>query len=113
MIRSLATGDVELSDWFRLVGREILVSFLLGLTMAAAVSLVASVRSPEIIIVVSATMVATVMVGSLIGLSLPFIFTRLRLDPATASAPLITSIADITGVIIYFSIATWYFSGVA
>jgi magnesium transporter len=111
MIRSLATGDVELSDWLRLVGREILVSFLLGISMAVAVSLVATVRSPEIIIVVSVTMIATVMVGSLIGLSLPFIFTRLRLDPATASAPLITSIADITGVIIYFSIATWYFSG--
>jgi magnesium transporter len=110
MIRSLATGDVELSDWFSLVGREVLVSFLLGVTMAVGVSLIASVRAPEIILVVSATMIATVMVGSLIGLSLPFIFTRLRLDPATASAPLITSIADITGVIIYFSIATWYFT---
>ena len=111
MIRSLATGDVELTDWLKLIGREILVSFLLGVTMAVAVSIIASLRAPEIIAVVSVTMIATVMVGSLIGLTLPFIFTRLRLDPATASAPLITSIADITGVIIYFSIATWYFAG--
>jgi magnesium transporter len=54
-------------------------------------------------------MVLTVMSGSLIGLTLPFVFTKLNIDPATASAPLITSLADILGVIIYFSIATWYF----
>jgi magnesium transporter len=39
---------------------------------------------------------------------LPFVFTKFGIDPATASAPLITSIADISGVLIYFSIATWY-----
>jgi magnesium transporter len=49
------------------------------------------------------------MVGSLIGMSLPFLLTRFGLDPATASAPLITSLADISGVLIYFSIASWYF----
>ena len=47
------------------------------------------------------------MVGSLIGLLLPFIFTRLKMDPASASAPLITSIADISGVLIYFTVARW------
>jgi magnesium transporter len=109
MIRSLATGDVELSDWFRLVGKEFLVSLLLGVTMAVGVSLIASFRAPDIIVVLSSTMVLTVMAGSLIGLLLPFVFTIFKRDPATASAPLITSIADITGVIIYFSIATWYF----
>jgi magnesium transporter len=108
MIRSLATGDVEITDWFKLVGKEFLVSLLLGITMAAGVSLIASFRAPAIIIVVASTMTLTVMAGSLIGLTLPFIFTKLKLDPATASAPLITSIADITGVLIYFSIATWY-----
>jgi magnesium transporter len=76
--------------------------------MAAAVSVVASYRAPEIMFVVALSMLLTVMVGSLIGLLLPFIFTRLKLDPATASAPLITSIADICGVLIYFSIASWY-----
>lgn len=109
MIRSLAVGDVKLSDWYRLIVKELFVSLLLGVTMAIGVAIVASLRAPEIIIVVSLTMVLTVMTGSLIGLLLPFIFTRLKLDPATASAPLITSVADISGVIIYFSIATWYF----
>ena len=109
MIRSLAIGDVKLTDWSRLIVKELIVSLLLGITMAAGVALVASFRAPEIIIVVSITMILTVITGSLIGLLLPFIFTKLKLDPATASAPLITSIADICGVIIYFSIASWYF----
>jgi len=109
MIRSLAVGDVKLTDWYKLIVKELFVSLLLGITMAAGVALIASFRAPEIIVVVSATMVLTVIAGSLIGMLLPFVFTKIKLDPATASAPLITSIADICGVIIYFSIATWYF----
>lgn len=109
MIRSLAIGDVKVGDWYRLIGKEILVALLLGVTMAVAVAAVASFRAPEIILVVSITMVLTVLNGSLIGLLLPFAFTKLKLDPATASAPLITSIADISGVVIYFSVASWYF----
>lgn len=106
MIRSLATGDVEISDWFKLIGKEFFVSLLLGLTMAVGVSLVASIRAPEIMLIVASTMVLTVIAGSMIGLLLPFIFTKLNIDPATASAPLVTSLADILGVVIYFSIAS-------
>ncbi|MDR0368752.1 MAG: magnesium transporter [Bacteroidales bacterium] len=109
MIRSIAIGDVDMKDWFRLLGKELIVSFLLGLTMALGVSLIASFRAPEVILVVAVTMILNVMTGSIIGLLMPFIFTKIKLDPATASAPLITSIADITGVLIYFSIASWYF----
>lgn len=109
MIRSLATGEVEAGDWLILVVKEFLVSLLLGITMAIGVSLIASLRAPEIILVVASTMTLTVIAGSLIGLLLPFIFNKVNIDPATASAPLITSMADITGVLIYFSIATWYF----
>ncbi|PWH85857.1 magnesium transporter [Brumimicrobium oceani] len=109
MIRSLAMGDVKMSDWYKLIGKELVVSLFLGLTMAAGVALVASFRAPEVIVVVALTMTLTVLMGSTVGLLLPFVFTKLKLDPATASAPLITSIADISGVIIYFSIASWYF----
>lgn len=108
MVRSLAMGDVKMADWGKLIGRELIVSLLLGLTMAAGVSLVASFRAPDIIFVVAATMMLTVLVGSIVGLILPFIFTKFKLDPAAASAPLITTIADISGVVIYFSIASWY-----
>jgi magnesium transporter len=108
MVRALATGDVQMKDWLHLLGKETLVALLLGITMAVAVAAVASFRTPEIIIVVALTMVCIVLVGSMVGLSLPFVFTRFGADPATASAPLITSIADISGILIYFSIATWY-----
>jgi len=106
MVRSLATGDVKLTDWGQMIGREVLVALLLGLTMAAAVSLIGFLRAPEIVLVVALSMVLIVVVGSVIGMTMPFVLTRLRLDPATASAPLITSIADATGVLIYFTIAT-------
>lgn len=109
MIRYLALGEIQLSDWYKLIGRELLVSLLLGVTMAASVAAVASFRAPEVIIVVCIAMVLNVMLGSLIGLLLPFIFTKLKVDPATASAPLVTSLSDICGVLIYFSIASKYF----
>ncbi len=109
MIRAMAMGDVHTRDWVRLLGKEFLVSLLLGLTMAAGVSIVAGWRAPDIMPVIALSMVVSVMVGSMLGMLLPFIFTRLKLDPATASAPLITSIADISGVLIYFSMAKWFF----
>lgn len=109
MIRSLAIGDVKVSDWYKLIGKEVVVALFLGITMALAVAAVASFRAPEIVLVVAITMVLVVLNGSLIGLLLPFLFTKLKIDPATASAPLITSIADICGVLIYFSIASWFF----
>ena len=108
MIRSLAMGDVKMADWGRLIGKELIVSLFLGLTMAVGVSIVASFRAPEVMFVVATTMILTVLMGSVVGLILPFVFTKLNLDPATASAPLITTIADISGVIIYFSIASWW-----
>ncbi len=109
MIRYLAVGGVKLNDWHKLVGKEFIVSFFLGITMAIGVATVASFRAPEIVIVVALSMILTVMIGSLIGLLLPFVFTKLKLDPATASAPLVTSLSDICGVVIYFSIAAWVF----
>lgn len=109
MVRGLATGEVILKDWGRMIGREVGVAGLLGLTMALAVSVLGIVRGgPEIALVVSASMVIIVLVGSTIGMSLPFILSRWKLDPATASAPLVTSIADAAGVLIYFAIATTF-----
>ncbi|MFN4288774.1 MAG: magnesium transporter [Brevundimonas sp.] len=107
MVRALATGDVRLRDWSSMLGREVMIAAMLGATMALAVSTIGYVRAgPDVALVVSLSMVIIVIVGSLIGMTLPFILTRLKLDPATASAPLITSIADATGVLIYFAMAT-------
>lgn len=107
MVRALATGDVRINDWARMLGRELAIAALLGITMALAVSTIGVVRGgPEIAVVVASSMMIIVIVGSMIGMSLPFLLSRFKLDPATASAPLVTSIADATGVLIYFAIAT-------
>jgi magnesium transporter len=107
MVRALATGEARIADWGRMMGREVVVAALLGATMAAAVSILGLVRGgPEIAVVVALTMVCVVLVGSLVGLSLPFLLSRFGFDPATASAPLITTIADASGVLIYFAIAS-------
>ena len=107
MVRALATGDVRLKDWSGMLLRELVVAGLLGATMGLAVSLLGVWRGgPEIALVVALTMQLVVIVGSVIGMSLPFLLSRFRLDPAAASAPLITSIADGVGVLIYFGMAT-------
>jgi len=107
-VRAMAIGDVHLRDWGRMLGRELLVALLLGLTMALAVSVLGIVRGGvEIAAVVALTMIAIVVIGSILGLSLPFVLRVFNLDPATASTPLVTSLADIIGVMVYFSIAAW------
>src|SRR5690625_7135306 len=78
--------------------KELSVAALMGVTMAAAVSVMGVVRGGfDVAVVVALTMIVIVIVGSLIGMSLPFVFDKLKLDPATASGPLITSIADKIG----------------
>lgn len=107
MVRALATGDVQLKDWGRMLGREVLIALLLGLTMALAVSGIGWYRGGMgVALAVALTMVLVVVVGSLIGMLLPFLLSRFRLDPATASAPLVTTLADASGVFIYFGVAT-------
>lgn len=110
VIRSLATGDVVTSDWLKLLFKELLVAGILGLTMAAAVSIVGFARGGiAVALITFLTMFFIIILSSLIGISLPFLFTKLKLDPATASAPIISSLADIMGVIIYFSTASLVF----
>lgn len=111
MVRALATGDVEVKDWLRLWGKEFAVALGLGLTMGVAVSFVGVWRGgPELgmqlATVVGSAMLAVVIMGAMIGMLLPFLLQRLNMDPATASTPLITSVADVVGILIYFSIAS-------
>lgn len=109
MIRALTVGDVELRDWFKLFRKEFIISLVLGIFMGLAVSVIGIFRGGiDVAIVVSLTMLVIVLVGSMIGMSLPFLFSKFKIDPAVASGPLVTSIADIAGVLIYFSIASWY-----
>lgn len=106
MVRALAVGDVQARDWIKLWTKEFAVAAALGLTMAAAVALLGFWRGGAAVAAVIAIAMAMIVVtGSLIGLLLPVLLTRFRMDPATASVPLVTSIADVAGIVIYFSMA--------
>lgn len=109
MVRALATGEVVMRDWFSLLGREALVALLLGCTMAAAVALLGYYRGDEVIAgVLALSMISIVLIGCIIGMSLPFILNKMGFDPASASAPLITSVCDASGVVIYLYIASQF-----
>ncbi len=108
MVRALATGDVAMKDWRDLIARELFIAAALGGTMALVVFPVGILRGgSDIALVVGLTMFLVVIIGSLVGMSLPFLLSRLKFDPATASGPLVTTISDAVGVLIYFSIATF------
>ncbi|MFG6668169.1 magnesium transporter [Halomonas sp. HNIBRBA4712] len=113
MVRGMATGDVGVKDWSKMLGRELLVAGSLGLTMAIAVAPIGIMRGGEAVaVIVALSMVAIVLFGSLIGMCLPFVLERFKVDPATASAPLVTTLIDATGVLIYFTIATMILASV-
>ena len=106
MVRAIALGDVRMADYVKLLGRELVVALMLGASMAAAVSIIGLVRAgPYITMVVAMSMMMIVTIGSVIGISLPLVLSRLGYDPATASTPLITTIIDAVGVILYLGIA--------
>jgi len=107
VIRALALGTVKMKDWAYLLGREFIIAGALGLAMGLGISIMGFVRGGSFLIatVVVLAMIINVIVGSLIGVILPFIFTRFKKDPATASTPLITTLADIIGTAIYLGIA--------
>ena len=107
VIRSLAIGDVVLKDWFYMLSKEVVVAFILGLSMAAGAYILGIIRGGfEIAFIVGISMFSIVFIGSVIGLSLPFILTKFNIDPAISGAPMLTSICDIIGTAVYCSIAT-------
>ena len=107
MVRAIATGEVVIKDWLILTGREVFVALALGGTMAFAVAGLGYWRGgADIAMVVALSMVSIVMVGCLLGLGLPFVLDKLGFDPASASAPLVTSICDVAGVVVYLYIAS-------
>lgn len=107
MVRAIATGDLELSDWWGAVGKEIVVGVLLGVAMAVIAGVVGHLYGGDfnVALIVGLSMVSIVFVSNAFGALLPFILSRFKVDPAAASTPLITSIMDVLGLIIYFSIA--------
>ena len=106
VVRAIATGEIGSDDWWKLLLREIGVSTAIGLAMSCAAFFLGwALGDLRVAIVVALSMTTVVIAGSLMGTVLPMLLNKLKLDPATASVPLITSMADILGVLIYFSIA--------
>lgn len=108
IVRALTTGDIKITDWAKVLFKEIFVGTFLGIVLGIAGMALGLLRGGmEIGLIVGLTMVLIVLFSNIVGMIFPIILTRIRLDPAVASSPLITSICDATGLLIYFSIASW------
>ncbi|MEO0079937.1 MAG: magnesium transporter [candidate division WOR-3 bacterium] len=107
VIRALATGDLTIKRWFAVVKKELLTGLLIGLTLGAVCFLGGSLGKggSRIGMVVGLSMMALALWTNILGGLLPVVITKLRLDPAAASSPLLTTVADVTGLLIYFGIA--------
>jgi magnesium transporter len=121
VVRALALGEVRLRDWWRVVRREIAVGLALGTVLAAigcgrilawqAIFGLYGEHAPLIALTVGASLIGVVMWGTLAGSMLPLVLRRAGLDPASASAPFVATLVDVSGLVIYFSVASLVLSG--
>lgn len=121
IIRAMALSEVTLRDWWRVMSRELQAGLSLGLILGAIGALRVTAWSligdryfhhqlygphwPLVALTVGIALVGVVLWGSLCGSMLPFLLRRVGADPATSSAPFVATLVDVTGLIIYFSIA--------
>ncbi|WP_448522347.1 magnesium transporter [Pseudothermotoga sp.] len=112
VIRGMALGEIEQKDWWRILLRELLIGAMLGVVLALAVLLraVFVTRTTQIMLAVSTALFAVVVVSNIIGALLPFIAKFLKIDPAIMAGPLLTTIVDLLGIAIYFSITNFLLS---
>jgi len=128
IVRAMALGEVTLRDWWRVAGREIRAGLSLGAILGAIGILRVALWSiigekyfhrelygphwPLVALTVGLSLVGVVLWGSLSGSMLPFVLRRVGADPATSSAPFVATLVDVTGLVIYFSIALVIMRGV-
>lgn len=123
IIRALSTDDINMNEWFKVLIRELLSGLFLGCIMAIVGFLVimgwgyfvSDGLSQELILsamVVGLSLIGVVLWGNLSGSMLPFVLSKMGLDPAVTSAPFVSTLSDVTGIIIYFSIAIALLEGV-
>jgi magnesium transporter len=115
VIRAMSLGEVRIRDWWRIMRRE----FVIGLGLGAVLALIGFARimvwsalfhvygehSVSVALTVAASLVGVVLWGSLAGSMLPLALRRVGFDPASASAPLVATLVDVSGLVIYFTIA--------
>lgn len=123
IIRALSTDDIKFDQWKQVLKRELMSGLMLGLMLGVMGTIVIStwmlVRGEPLTaavwlqaLTVGISLVGVVLFGNLSGSILPFIMSRLGLDPAVTSAPFISTLVDVTGIIIYFTVAVLLLQGV-
>jgi magnesium transporter len=115
VIRALALSEVKLRDWWSVMRREVLSGLGLGVILGfigflriSVWSAFSSIYGPHwllVAITVGVALIGIVLWGTLAGSMLPFMLRRLGFDPATSSAPFVATLVDVTGLVIYFSVA--------
>jgi magnesium transporter len=122
LIRALALQDISLRDWWRVLLRELPSGFVLGAILGSlgAVRITAwqvlglfdyGPHWRLIALTIAMTLIGIVTFGTAVGSMLPFIAKRLGGDPATASAPFVATLVDVTGIVIYFTVANLILRG--
>ena len=122
IIRALATDDIDSSEWPKILKREVMSGLLLGSVIGIigfGVTFGWGILQGEVInatlaltsLTIGLSLLGVILFGNLSGSMLPFILTKLNLDPAVTSAPFVATLVDVTGIIIYFSIAILLLSG--
>jgi magnesium transporter len=115
VIQAMALGDISLRDWFRVIRRELIVGValgvilgIIGLTRIFAWQKVFGTYGPQtpiLALTILCALIGVVTFGTIAGSMLPFILRRCGLNPASASAPFVATLVDVTGLVIYFTIA--------
>jgi magnesium transporter len=104
---------LRLRDFLFILKRDVPVALAMGVTIGVLEAILAYFSKgigSSVLLVVGLAMLTVTIVGSLIGVGLPFAARRLGFDPATLSGPVITSVMDLLGVAIYFGYAYWFLS---
>ena len=107
VITALSTGDCTLDDWPRILRREVVLGLLLGALLAVPGYLLALAYAPTPFdaLVIPLTILAVVMLGTLVGSVLPLVFRSAGLDPALMSNPFVSAIVDVVGIVMYTLVA--------
>ncbi len=123
IIQAMAVGEIYISDWWRVLKRELISGLLLGavlgiigfIRVAVWHSIIPNVYGPHWMMIASTvgfSLVGVVLWGTLSGSMLPILLKKLGADPAVSSAPFVATLVDVTGLIIYFSFAYFFLQGI-
>ncbi len=122
VIRAMALGEIRLRDWFRVIRRELAAGLTLGMILGvigiSRILLWHALRGTYgphygvVALTIGCSLIGVVMFGTTAGSMLPFLLRRCGLDPASASAPFVATLVDVTGLVIYFSVAQVILHGI-